>query len=97
MTADIYRVSPAMQAAGAASVTAAVASLDAELADINAEVSNLIATWDSEAQQAYLARQQQWNSASDNIKSALQQFSTGLTNASDTAASAERTNVGVVA
>ena len=96
MTADIYRVSPAMQAAGAASVTAAVASLDAELADINAEVSNLIATWDSEAQQAYLARQQQWNTASDNIKSALQQFSTGLTNASDTAASAERTNVGVV-
>jgi early secretory antigenic target protein ESAT-6 len=92
----IYQTSWAMQAEAASSVSTAIATLDAELADLNTQVQNLVGTWDSDAQQAYYARQQQWNSASDNIKQALQQFVSGLNTSADTASSAESRNVNVV-
>lgn len=92
-----YRVSWGMQGEAAGSIGGAIATMDSELAAINTQMNNLIATWDSDAQAAYLARQQQWNGAADNIKSALMQFQRGMTNAADISAGAERTNVGVVA
>jgi len=92
----VYQTSWVMQAEAASSVSAAIGSMDAQLGDLNTQVSNLIGTWDSDAREAYLARQQQWNSAGDNIKTALQQFVSGLNSSADTASSTESRNVGVV-
>ena len=92
----IYAVNWGQQQEAASMVSSAVSTMDAQLADLNGQVNNLIGTWDSEAREAYLARQQQWNSASENIKAALQQFVTGLNSAADTSSSTESTNVGVV-
>ena len=91
-----YRVSWALQGDAAASVNAAIATMDSELSTINSQVNALIGQWDSDAQQAYLARQQQWNTASDNIKAALQQFMQGLSTSADISSGTESTNVGVV-
>lgn len=91
-----YRVSWALQGEAAASIGAAIATMESELDAVNAQVNSLMSTWDSDAQVAYLARQQQWNSAASNIKSALMQFQRGMTNAADISSGAERTNVGVV-
>jgi early secretory antigenic target protein ESAT-6 len=91
-----YRVSWALQAEAAASVNSAIATMDSELSAINSQVNALVGSWDSDAQQAYLARQQQWNTASDNIKAALQQFMQGLNSSADIASGTESTNVGVV-
>lgn len=91
-----YRVSWALQGAAAGDIGGAVATMESELAAVNAQVNSLIATWDSEAQEAYLARQQQWNSAADNIKAALMRFQSGMNNAADISSGAEKTNVGVV-
>lgn len=96
MSGGQYRVSWALQGDASASVNSAIATMDAELSAINSQVNALIGSWDSEAQQAYLARQQQWNSASENIKTALQQFMAGLSNSADISSGTERTNVGVV-
>ncbi len=91
-----YRVSWAMQGQAAGSIGAAIATMDAELAAVNSQVNSLISTWESDAQVAYLARQQQWNSAADNIKAALMQFQRGMATAAEISSGAERTNVGVV-
>jgi early secretory antigenic target protein ESAT-6 len=93
---DQYRVSWALQGDAAASVNAAISAMDSELAGVNSQVNALMGQWDSEAQQAYLARQQQWNSASENIKAALQQFMAGLNSSADISSGTEKTNVGVV-
>jgi len=93
---DQYRVSWALQGEAAASVNSAISTMDSELQAINSQVNALMGQWDSEAQQAYLARQQQWNTASDNIKAALQQFMTGLNSSADISSGTEKTNVGVV-
>ena len=92
----VYQTSWVMQAEAAISVTTAMTAMDASLADLNTQVNNLIGTWDSDAREAYLARQQQWNGAGDNIKAALQQFTSGLNSSADTASSTESRNVGVV-
>jgi len=91
-----YRVNWALQGDASGSIGGAIASMDSELAEVNRQMNNLIATWDSDAQQAYLARQQQWNSAADNIKSALMQFQQGMNNSQDISSGVERRNVGVV-
>lgn len=91
-----YRVSWALQGEAAANIGRAIATMDSELSAVNAQVNALMGTWDSDAQVAYLARQQQWNSAADNIKAALMKFQASMNTAADIASSAERRNVGVV-
>jgi early secretory antigenic target protein ESAT-6 len=92
----VYQTSWAMQTEAASSVSTAIGTMDAQLSDLNTQVNNLIGTWDSDAREAYLARQRQWNGAGDSIKTALQQFVSGLNSSADTASSTEARNVGVV-
>lgn len=91
-----YQANWSDQQEGASFVSSAVAALDTELGGINRAVDALIADWDSNAQRAYHARQQKWNQAADNIKTALQQFVTGLSNSADISSSTESHNVQVV-
>ncbi len=91
-----YRVSWALQDSAATSIAAAISAMDAELSEINSQMNGLIANWDSEAQRAYLSRQQQWNTAATNIKAACEQFKTGMITSSEIASGAEKTNVTVV-
>jgi len=91
-----YAVSWALQQEAAGDVATAIGGMDAQLDTVNGQVSGLVATWDSEAQQAYHARQLQWNTAADNIKSALATFQAALNSAADTSQSTERQNVGLV-
>ena len=91
-----YRVSWAMQGDAASSIGTAISDMEVQLAEVNRQMNALIATGDSDAQQAYLTRQQQWNSAAENIKSAVMQFQQGMTRSADISSSTEATNVGVV-
>lgn len=93
---DQYRVNWGQQQEAASMVGSTVATMDSQLADLNSQINNLMATWDSDAQEAYRARQEQWNSASTRIKEALQAFVNGLNSAADTSQGTEQTNVGVV-
>lgn len=92
----MYRANWALQTDGAASVSTAIATMESELDAINSQVSALMGQWDSDSQAAYLARQQTWNSAADNIRNALMMFTRGLSNSAELSQGAEQTNVGVV-
>lgn len=96
MSGGQYRVNWGQQQEAASMVSSTVASMDSQLADLNSQVNNLIGTWDSDAQEAYRARQDQWNGASTRIKEALQAFVNGLNSAADTSSGTEQTNVSVV-
>lgn len=91
-----YNVSWTLQQNASSDVAKATSGLDASLSDVNGQVNKLMATWDSDAQQAYGERQRQWNTASDNIKSALQQFQAALMSAAETSQGAERTNTNLM-
>jgi 6 kDa early secretory antigenic target len=91
-----YQANWSDQQEGASFVSTAVSQLDSELSDINRAVNHLIANWESEAQQAYHARQQKWNGSADNIKAALNSFVAGLNKSADISSGTEHTNVGVV-
>ncbi|QNG36336.1 WXG100 family type VII secretion target [Geodermatophilaceae bacterium NBWT11] len=91
-----YQVSWTLQQNAASDVSKATSGLDASLSDVNAQVNKLMATWDSDAQQAYGTRQGQWTTASDNIKSALQQFQASLTSAAETSQGVESRNTNLV-
>lgn len=96
MSGGEYQVSWALQTEAAGFVSQAGAGLDQSLSDVNSQVNSLVSTWDSDAREAYTARQAQWTSAADNIKSALTQFQSALGSAADTAQSTEQQNVSVV-
>ena len=93
---DLYRVNWVQQAEAASMVNGTITVMETQLADLNSQINNLMATWDSDAQEAYRGRQEQWNSASSRIKEALSAFVNGLNSAADTSQGTEQTNVGVV-
>jgi len=96
MSGGEYQVSWALQTEASGSVSTAVGGMDQSLQDVNNQVNSLVSTWDSDAREAYTARQAQWTSAADNIKCALMQFQTALSSAAETSQSTEQRNVGVV-
>lgn len=96
MSGGDYKVSWTLQQNAASDVQKASGGLDASLGDVNGEVNKLLGTWTSDAQAAYQARQKQWTDAADNIKSALMQFQTALTNAADTSQGVEQSNTNLV-
>ncbi|MEI4270325.1 WXG100 family type VII secretion target [Klenkia sp. LSe6-5] len=91
-----YQVSWALQSEAAGFVNSAASGLDTSLSEVNNQVNSLMSTWTSDAQVAYSARQQQWNSAADRIKEALISFQAALNSSAETSQSTEQANVSLV-
>ncbi len=55
--------------------------LNQQLEDLQAEVNRLAASWTGEAAEAYQQRQQQWNSATQDMNQILMQIKSALSTA----------------
>lgn len=59
-------------------LTSAHASMGQRLAELKADIQPMISTWEGGAREAYYGHQQQWDTAWDELTSALQEFQRAL-------------------
>jgi WXG100 family type VII secretion target len=78
--------------AAAGHIDTAINSLHTNLSDLQNEAKPLIATWDGIAQAAYQQRQQQWNSAAQDITNLLQSIKKALEESTADYIQTEKTN-----
>jgi WXG100 family type VII secretion target len=81
---SFMKVNFGAMAAGIGDLEKAIGELDAKLADLDRQARPLVATWNGDAQQAYVTRQQGWTKSATELKTVLGQIknamSTSLTN-----------------
>ena len=59
-------------------LTSAHATMGQRLAELRSDIQPMVSTWQGAAQEAYTGYQQQWDSAWDELTSALQEFQRAL-------------------
>ncbi|HET9516491.1 MAG TPA: WXG100 family type VII secretion target [Actinoplanes sp.] len=59
-------------------ITRALGELQSQLADLDAHGKRLMDTWDGDARNAYLDKQNRWNSAAQDLTAILRRIQTAL-------------------
>lgn len=77
---------------GVADIQSTSGNLQGQLSDLQAYLKPIVSTWTGEAAELYQAKQQEWNTAQDNLNQILQKIGQALQAASDDFNAAERSN-----
>jgi WXG100 family type VII secretion target len=77
----------------AADITSALSSMQSELDTINSTVQPMIASWESEAQQAFIQRKAEWTSAANDLHTLLNGIKGAVTKAAEIMQAREQANV----
>ena len=75
-------------------LTTAHANMGERLSQLRSDIQPMISTWQGSAREAYYGYQQQWDSAWDELTSALQEFQRALTQANADYRAGEQQNTG---
>src|SRR5258708_23251621 len=78
---------------GAQGIQATYSQLQSLFNQLQSNVKQLLPTWDGAARDAYLAVQQNWNTLSTEMQTALQQMGKGVTTANQNFQKAEQANL----
>jgi len=73
-------------------IVRSVKTMDSQLDGLKRGIQPMIATWDGEAQQAYYARQQQWESAATDLKTLLGQIQAAVVKSAEIMMAREKAN-----
>lgn len=79
--------------AAAEDIRSTVAGMNSELDNLKQGLQPLLSTWDGEAQQAYHARQAQWDSAASDLNTLLSQIQTAVSRSAEIMEARERANM----
>lgn len=74
------------------SVSATSQQINAQLDDLKRSLQPMVTTWQGQAQEDYLAKQRQWDTAAADLNQVLRQISVALGHANDGYQQTERAN-----
>lgn len=75
-------------------LTSAHATMGQRLAELRSDIQPMVSTWQGAAREAYASHQQQWDTAWDELTSALQEFQRALAQANTDYQAGEQQNTG---
>ena len=76
-------------------INTAINTMNNELSELEARIAPMVATWEGNAQQAYYARQKEWDQASRELEQALNQIKAAVIQSTGDMQGRERANTGL--
>lgn len=89
---DLLVVNFAALSQASGDISRAISALTSSLSDLESQAKPLVATWEGSARDAYLARQQQWNKASQDLTQILNEIKKKLDESAVDFAATEKRN-----
>ncbi|WP_432835335.1 WXG100 family type VII secretion target [Dactylosporangium sp. CA-092794] len=77
----------------AADISSALSSMQSELDNINSTVQPMVATWESDAQEAFLQRKAEWTTAATDLQTLLNGIKGAVLKAAEIMQAREKANV----
>ncbi|MEV6931458.1 WXG100 family type VII secretion target [Dactylosporangium sp. NPDC051485] len=77
----------------AADISSALASMQSELDNVNSTVQPLVATWQSDAQEAFLQRKAEWTNAANDLHTLLNGIKSAVLKSAEIMQAREKANV----
>ncbi|GAA2345569.1 WXG100 family type VII secretion target [Dactylosporangium salmoneum] len=77
----------------AADISSALASMQSELDTVNSTVQPLVATWQSDAQEAFQQRKAEWTNAANDLHQLLNGIKSAVTKSAEIMQAREKANV----